>query len=163
MTRLVAAVFLASLATSPAVAQTFCSVFDEQPCLPEFDVPLGGDLRLTVEDRTDAAASAPGGEVNTIRDMFSALRGCWAPPERNKARQAMTISVRLAFKRNGEILGRPHFTYVSPDTPEETRDIYREAVRMALQRCAPLPFTAGLGAAIAGRPISIRFIDNRNL
>jgi hypothetical protein len=32
----------------------------------------------------------------------------------------------------------------------------------ALERCTPLRFTPGLGGAIAGRPIAIRYVDNRN-
>lgn len=33
----------------------------------------------------------------------------------------------------------------------------------ALRRCNPLPFTDGLGNALAGRPMTIRFTDNRKL
>ena len=40
--------------------------------------------------------------------------------------------------------------------------VYREAVTTALERCTPLPFTDGLGGAVAGRPITVRFIDDRN-
>jgi hypothetical protein len=32
-----------------------------------------------------------------------------------------------------------------------------------LQRCAPLPFTEALGNAVAGRPFTMRFIDDRKL
>jgi hypothetical protein len=35
------------------------------------------------------------------------------------------------------------------------------AITAALERCTPLPFTDGLGGAVAGRPIAIRFVDNR--
>ena len=28
--------------------------------------------------------------------------------------------------------------------------------------CTPLRFTEGLGGAVAGRPIAIRFVDNRD-
>jgi hypothetical protein len=32
----------------------------------------------------------------------------------------------------------------------------------ALERCAPMPLSKGMAGAIAGRPIAIRFIDDRN-
>ena len=31
------------------------------------------------------------------------------------------------------------------------------------QACKPLKFTDGLGGALAGRPIAIRYVDNRDL
>jgi hypothetical protein len=33
----------------------------------------------------------------------------------------------------------------------------------AIRRCTPLPFTDALGNALAGRLLTIRFIDNRKL
>src|SRR5580658_5482101 len=75
---------------------TVCSVFQRRPCVPEIDYPLGEDLRLTInsaaaERKTggvgpdagpDAAPDKPEGEhkLNTIRDLFAALRACWVPP-----------------------------------------------------------------------------------
>ena len=74
----------------------------------------------------------------------------------------MEISVRLSFTRKGEVMGEPLFTFVTAGVSAEHRGIYQRAVAAALSRCAPLPLTDGLGGAIAGRPISIRFIDQRN-
>ena len=73
------------------------------------------------------------------------------------------MSVRFAFKRSGEVIARPVMTYATPDTSGETRAAYREAIDAALSRCAPLPLTKGLGNAIAGKPINIRYVDNRAL
>jgi hypothetical protein len=42
-----------------------------------------------------------------------------------------------------------------------TRQVYREAITAALDRCAPIPFSKGFGAAIVGRPLSIRYVDDR--
>ena len=72
------------------------------------------------------------------------------------------MSVRFSFKRSGEIIGTPRTTYVSPDAPREARDSYRNAVTASLERCTPMPFSTGLAGAIAGRPIAIRFVVNRN-
>jgi len=53
-------------------------------------------------------------------------------------------------------------TYVTPGIPPETRETYLHAITAALGRCTPLRFTEGLGGAVAGRPIAIRFVDNRD-
>jgi len=43
------------------------------------------------------------------------------------------------------------------------RDTYRDAVDAALKRCTPLHFSKGMAGAVAGRPIAIRFVDERTL
>ena len=52
-------------------------------------------------------------------------------------------------------------TYTTPGIDDDTRKTYHDAITQALDRCTPLPFSAGMGGAIAGRPIAIRFVDNR--
>jgi hypothetical protein len=154
---------------------TFCSVFSRHPCQPDINYGFGQDLRLTIASRTPvqadpaAAPSAPDKKteppperrLDTIRDMFAALRACWVPPAADAARPGTQLSVRLSFKRNGEPVGEPRVTFVSPGTAPEVRQTYLDAVTAALQRCTPLPFSPGLGGALAGRPIAIRFIDDR--
>ena len=44
-----------------------------------------------------------------------------------------------------------------------TRDTYLRAINASLDDCLPLQFTKGLAGALAGRPISIRYVDNREL
>jgi hypothetical protein len=60
------------------------------------------------------------------------------------------------------MIGEPRVTYTSPDAPPAARNTYHDAIMAALERCTPLPLTPGLGGAVAGRPIAIRFVDNRN-
>ena len=150
---------------------TVCSVFRRRPCIPEIDYPIGQDLRLTIEsaavdDKPEDlhgkdAVDQPDRKLATLRDMFDALRACWVPPPKEEARAGMQMSVRFAFKRSGEIIATPRVTYTSPDAPPEAREIHHDAITAALARCTPLPFSAGLGGAVAGRPIAIRFVDNR--
>ena len=157
---------------------TFCSVFHRGPCVPEIIPPIGEDLRLTiVSDNAgtiatngQALAPAPAAgasdnehKLNTIRDLFDALRGCWTPPPPDEARPGMQMSVRFAFKRDGEIIGAPRVTYASPGAPADAREHYHDAISAALDRCTPLQFSAGLGGAIAGRPIALRVVDNRTV
>jgi hypothetical protein len=153
-------------------APTVCSVFQRRPCVPEIQYPIGQDLRLTIESRSRDAPAAnsrqddndAGAEhkLDSIANLFAALRGCWVPPAEDEARPGMQMAVRFSFKRSGEIIGTPRVTYVSPDAPREARESYRNAVTAALERCTPMAFSKGLGGAIAGRPIAIRYVDNRN-
>ncbi|MGA8495919.1 MAG: hypothetical protein WB764_10585 [Xanthobacteraceae bacterium] len=168
---------------------SFCGVFHRGPCLPYYLPPLGEDLRLTIvstddndpadntagaakNDQTgDQAGDRAGGANDTasdhpldsIRDMFAALRACWVPPPKDEARHGMEYTIRFAFKRDGEILAPPRVTYASHDAPADVRDIYRDAVNAALKRCTPLHFSDGMGGAVAGRPIAVRFVDNRTV
>ena len=75
----------------------------------------------------------------------------------------MQITAMLSFKRNGELLGKPRITYETPGASDDERMSYRVAMAQALRRCTPLRFTDALGGALAGRPLTIRFIDNRKL
>jgi hypothetical protein len=99
--------------------------------------------------------------LNTLREIYPALRACWSPPPLDQARGHLELSVRLSFRSNGEILGEPFISFETPNVSEEERLAYRISVARALQRCTPLRFSKGLGGAIAGRPINIRFIEER--
>ncbi len=153
---------------------SFCSVFGPQPCQPEINYPIGQGLRLTIASRTVDDPSRPAAAsvrdrarknrrarpLNSIGDLFAALRRCWVPPVKD-AHSGTQMSVRLSFKRNGEIIGEPRVTFVTPGTAPEVRQAYLDAVTNSLKQCTPLPLSAGLGGAVAGRPIFIRFIDDR--
>jgi hypothetical protein len=108
-------------------------------------------------------AKKPAKPLNTIAEVFAALDACWIPPKLDQARAGMQITVLVSFKRNGEILGKPRITYETPTASDEERLAYRIAMAQALRRCAPLPFTDALGGALAGRLLTIRFIDSRQL
>jgi hypothetical protein len=152
-------------------APTACSVFRHRPCRPFYGFPLGENLQVTVES-TDDAATAPqntgreqgagASELNTLREVKAALRGCWRPPPKDIAQQGMQMSVRFSFTREGKLKGRPRVTYFTAGASEETKHRYEDAIDAALDRCTPMSFTSGLGGAIAGRPIALRVIDNRN-
>jgi hypothetical protein len=76
-------------------------------------------------------------------------------------RRAADARHPLAFKRNGELLAEPRFTYVTRDAPADVKAAYRDAAIDMLKRCTPLPITDGLGGAIAGRPLVIPIIETR--
>jgi hypothetical protein len=146
---------------------SFCSVFNDGPCIPEIDYPYGQNLQLTIESAPpqDQAAKyrKPDHDLDSIGDLFAALRSCWAPPPADVAREGMQMSVRFSFKRSGKIIATPRVTYAAAGVPADTRDAYLKAINASLQACTPLKFTGGLGGALAGRPIAIRYVDNRDL
>jgi hypothetical protein len=110
-----------------------------------------------------ATTAADESAVDSIAAMFATLRTCWLPPPKDKSRRGMEYTVRFAFKQDGEILAPPRRTYSSHDASADVRDIYRDAINAALARCTPLHFSKEMAEAVAGRPIAIRFVDNRTI
>ena len=115
--------------------------------------------RVVIRLRPDLAPK----HVERIPDIFRAVRSCWrfSPPERGPSGQQLTL--RLSFKRDGQVLGRPQITYYQPGGDREAQEDFRRSVMQAFQRCLPLPLSNALGSAIAGRPFTFRFIDDRAL
>jgi hypothetical protein len=114
--------------------------------------------------RDDAAKyQKPDHDLDTIGDLFAALRSCWSPPPADTARQGMQMSVRFSFNRAGWIIAAPRMTYATAGAPAETRAAYLKAINASLEACVPLKFSGGLGGALAGRPIAVRYVDNREL
>jgi hypothetical protein len=156
---------------------SFCGVFHRGPCLPYYWPPIGEDLRLTIvstdendpsvhppvanDDNGDSDGAPEEKPLDSISAMYAALRACWVPPPKDAALHGMEYTIRFAFKRDGEIIAPPRVTYASHGAPANARDVYRDAVNAALTRCAPLHFSKGMGGAVAGRPIAIRFVDDR--
>jgi hypothetical protein len=146
---------------------TFCSVFNEGPCIPEIFYPYGQNLQLTIQSvpaGQDAAKYVrPDHDLDTIGDLFAALRSCWSPPATEGAREGMQMSVRFSFRKSGDMIGAPRLTFATAGVSSDTRAAYLKAINDSLDACLPLKFTSGLGGALAGRPIAIRYVDNREL
>src|ERR1700681_3252189 len=134
---------------------SYCSVFNHGPCIPEIDYPYGENLQLTIESvpsRDDAAKyQKPDHDLDTLGDLFAALRSCWSPPPADSAREGMQMSVRFSFKRTGEIIAAPRLTYATEGVSADTRATYLKAINASLDACEPLKFTSGLGGAL--RPV----------
>jgi hypothetical protein len=120
-------------------------------------------LAQSGDARQSPAADGKGDDahsVNSLHEMFAAIKSCWIPPPRDKGRYGMEYTVRFAFKSDGELLGPVRYTFASHDAPDDVREAYRVAVDATIKRCLPLHFTKSMAGSIAGRPISIRFFDN---
>jgi hypothetical protein len=145
----------------------FCSVFNHGPCIPEIDYPYGENLQLTIQTvppHDDAGKYVrPDHDLDTIGDLFAELRSCWSPPATDSAQEGMQMTVRFSFKRSGEMIGAPRLTFATVGAPSDLRATYFKAINSSLDACLPLKFTDDLGGALAGRPIAIRYVDNREL
>ncbi len=98
---------------------TVCSVFHRGPCIPEIEYPIGQNLQLNIVTAADAKPGDASGNLavhterpkaakqglNTIGDIFNALRACWVPPPEDKARAHMQMSIQFSLKSKGELIG----------------------------------------------------------
>jgi hypothetical protein len=145
----------------------FCSVFNRGPCIPEIDYPYGENLQLTIESvppQDDAAKyQKPDHDLDNIGDLFAALRSCWTPPQGQDVKEGMQMTVRFSFKRSGDLIGPPRITFATAGAPSDVRETYFKAINASLDGCVPLKFTGGLAGALAGRPIAVRYVDNREI
>ncbi len=126
-------------------------------------VELAGAALVLFACATNAAAQAPQGQINTLNELGAALRACWIPPSLARSRAGMQVTVQMSFRRNGELFGKPKITFESSGASDDERLAYRIAVADMLKRCASLPFTDALGNAVAGRPFTMRLVDDRKL
>lgn len=117
----------------------YCSVLNHGPCIPEIDYPLSENLQLTIvtvppQDQA-AKYQRPDHDLDSLGDLFAALRSCWSPPPVESAREGTQMSVRFSFKRSGEIIARPQLTYSTAGVAAETRAAYLEAISASLDAC----------------------------
>ncbi|MGB8106862.1 MAG: hypothetical protein WCF47_21565, partial [Pseudolabrys sp.] len=96
-------------------------------------------------------------ELNTIADIYAAIRACWKAP---KISGPAELTVRLSFTRDGKILGKARVTYENNTIPVENRLRFRIAVMDAFRRCTPISLSPDLGDAVAGKPFNFRFRSN---
>ncbi|GJD51448.1 hypothetical protein OPKNFCMD_4202 [Methylobacterium crusticola] len=139
-----AAALPAALAASPAAAQF--DVFDN-PSVLSLPTTLRATVRVPVRD-------VPAGPADTLAALYPALAACWRPPA-GLARGA-AITARFGLRRDGSLEGTPRITFVR--VPAGQRAGLVAATLDAVARCTPARLTGGLGGALAGRPIALRFL-----
>jgi hypothetical protein len=143
------------------------SGFHHGPCIPEIDYPYSENLQVTIQSQPSQEDATryrkPDHDLNTISDLFAALRSCWSPPSADAAREGMQMSVLFSFKKSGALIASPRVTFATRGAPADVRNTYLKTINASLGGCAPFKFTAGLGGAIAGRPIMVRYVENREL
>src|SRR5882757_1880805 len=122
---------------------------------------IAGEALAIAALSASAVAQNPQAPINTLTDLEAALLDCWVPPPIEQSRPGMQITVLMSFKRNGELFGQPRITFQSSDASDAERASYRTAVAETLKRCASLPFTEAFGNGMAGEPLAMRFVDDR--
>jgi hypothetical protein len=73
------------------------------------------------------------------------------------------MSVLFSFRKSGTMIAPPRMTFATQGAPADIRNTYLKSINASLNSCEPFKFTAELGDVIAGRPIMIRYVDNRDL
>jgi hypothetical protein len=141
----------------------FCGVYSGPNCIPEPLPPLNQVPVLKVEGHVGPTEPLDRDHpADRIDELGPLLSKCLELPEDEEAREGMRVTLKLAFKRNGDLIAAPRFTYTTREAAQEVKAAYRQAALDMLKRCAPLPITDGLGAAIAGRPFVVAIVDTRN-
>ena len=97
--------------------------------------------------------------INRQDEIAAQFNSCWLVPGSQSGKSIMATA-RMSFRADGALLGQPLITYVNAPAGSAMRADIAASVKAALAACTPLPFTAALGSAIAGRMIVIRFISN---
>ncbi len=183
-----AALAVASL-TAPEKARAVCSVLSHHPCTPYFGSVLrrrpftpyscgvtggpcspqvvlivGNTPVLKVEGH--AGPSAPVDRdhpLDRLDEIALLLSKCLELPPDGESQAGMELALRFAFKRNGELVADPRFTYTTHDAPENVKAAWHAAAIEMLRRCAPLPVTEEFGGAIAGQPLVVAIRETRDL
>jgi len=114
------------------------------------EIGVVGTVDSTVT-KGDAAA------LDRLADIAPALRRCWAPPAITGPDTGVMATVRFSLRRDGSLFGQPRVTWETRRTEADLRQRFTESVIAAVHACTPMRLSPKLGAAIAGRPLSIRF------
>ncbi|GEP10110.1 hypothetical protein [Methylobacterium gnaphalii] len=122
---------------------------------PPLSLPQG--LRHTVQVPVDRKTGS-GKPADTIRDLFPLLTACWRAPEGLEKFERTEITVRFSLRRDGSVIGTPQITFSKAPADDRGKALLTDAAVSAIRHCTPVRITPALGGAIAGRPLSIRFI-----
>ena len=133
------------------------------------DPPGSGERRLRPPRRSDsgeigvisrvepATQASVGQALDRLADIAPALRRCWTPPAVNGTDTGVMATVRFSLRRDGSLFGQPRVTWETKRTDPDLRRRFTESVVASVRACTPMRLSPKLGAAIAGRPLSIRF------
>ena len=128
--------------------------------LPE---TLRGTVQVPLNGPRNGMAGGPrtpDGEkpADTLRALYPVLAACWQVPEGLSRFERTEITARFALRRDGSVIGTPRVTFSTQNSDTRAYRILTDATLAAIRRCTPARITPALGAAIAGRPIALRFI-----
>ena len=116
------------------------------------DVPITGD-----HNEDQPAVGSP--NLIRYRQVADALARCWRPPAAFDGRRWRQATLRVSFRRDGTVNGTPLIPYVDGDLTAQAQSDLKTSLLSALRDCSPLPFSSGLGNAVAGQIFALRFIN----
>jgi hypothetical protein len=123
-----------------------------------YPLSLPQTLRATIAVPLARMAAKP---ADTLAELYPALAACWQAPgglgRPSDGAEDFEITLRLALRRDGSLIGPPRVTYAAGVAGDQRTALVRGTLD-ALARCTPVHITAGLGRAIAGRPVALRFV-----
>jgi hypothetical protein len=140
----------------------YCGIYSGPNCTPDIIYPLTEVPVLKVMGHVGPSEPLDRDHpADRIDELGPLLSQCLELPPEGEAREGMRVTLKLAFKRDGELIASPRVTYTTHEATQGVKAAYRRAALDMLKRCAPLPITDGLGTAIAGRPFVVAIIDAR--
>jgi hypothetical protein len=108
-----------------------------------------------------AFPSATSAHAQTIDDLSTVgpyLQSCLSRQPQPAGDIKREATLRFSFRRDGALIGEPFVTRSEPKREAPGQAEFIAGRIAALKACAPLPLSAELGGAIAGRPYTFRFI-----
>jgi hypothetical protein len=139
-----------------------CSVFGG-PCSPEMLPGAGQPPVLRVEAQEGPPAPIDRSHlIGRLDEIGPLLSRCLQLPPESSSQAGMELALRLAFKRNGELMADPLFTYTQA-APQNVKLAYHAAALDMFRRCTPLPFTDSFSSVVAGQPFVMTIRDPRDL
>jgi hypothetical protein len=132
---------VASVLRSQPYTPYSCSVFGPAGCTPQNPSPLNQVPVLKVQGHVGPSEPLDRDHpADRIDEMGPILSQCLELPPEAEVQPGMRVT---------------------HEAPASAKTIYRAAAIAMVKRCMPLPITAALGAAIAGRPFVIPIIETR--
>lgn len=125
---------------------------------PITPAPRAGSGEIGVVGTVDPVMKTlDGPELERLADIAPALRRCWTPPTMAGPENGAMATVRFSLRRDGSLFGEPRVIWQTQKIDSDLRRRFTDSVVAAVRSCTPMRLSPQLGAAIAGRPFSIRF------
>lgn len=118
---------------------------------PGYPLSLPQTLRGTV---VVPSSEMPVRPAATLAELYPVLAACWQTPSEPGNGQ---VTVRFSLRRDGSVIGMARIAYAAGETARVRAGLSRAALD-AIRLCTPADITPGLGRAIAGRPVALRFV-----
>jgi hypothetical protein len=139
-----------------------CGVFGG-PCSPQIVLPFRQVPVIKIDGHDGPPEPVDRDHpLDRLDEIARLLSKCLELPPDGQSQAGMELALKLAFKRDGELLADPRFTYTH-DASQKVKEAYHAAALDMLKRCTPLPITDKFGGAIAGRPFVVAIRDTRDL